>query len=115
MKVDDLFPNDALSRLILLDADVGGEVEDEQASVILVLAGHAQQAMARLRRQCRAIGERKTGLQHSFMDNIVKEIEAVAIDLLVRFVVTDQGAAEVGGDDRGISNVLLLVSVDEAL
>ncbi len=88
-----LFLDPARSLLVARAGNLLRHVENEQAGLVAVPVGEVEQAQARFRLQGCAVGDGETPLVHAFVNNIVEQIEGVAVDALVVLVVTDEGAA----------------------
>jgi len=96
----------ARAPLITLVGDAFWNLKDQEGGAIAVAARQIQQCVAGFRAQRRAVGYREAAIPQAFIDNIVKEIESVAIDILVARIVADQFAAMIRRNNDGGAETL---------
>ena len=93
---DDVLFDDAFSLAIAGLAGSFGDVEDEQTGSVVVTGSHFTQAATGLWVKSGAIGDGEAVVEHALVDDVVEEIEGIAVDLLVGDVIADQRTAMVG-------------------
>ena len=93
---DDILFDDAFSLAITGLAGGFGDIEDEQTGGVVVTGSHFTQAATGLWVKSSAIGDGEAVVEQALVDDVVEEIEGVAVDLLVGDVVADQRTAIVG-------------------
>jgi len=93
---DDILFDDTVSLAVAGITGSFGDVEDEQASGVVVTGSHFTQAATGLWVKSSAIGDGEAVVEHALVDDVVEEIEGVAVDLLVGDVIADQRTTIVG-------------------
>ena len=96
-----IFLNLALPIQVTLPARCLQNIEYEQASQVAMPARQLAEMLASFRVQRCTICHREAAVVHTFIDDVVKEVERVTIDLLVSGIVADKLAAMIGRDDDG--------------
>ena len=92
---DDVVLDDALSLAVVDAAGGFGDVEDKQAGGVVVAGGQLAQVAASFGIESRAVGDSETVVEHALVDDVVEEVEGVAVDMLVGDVIADERTAEI--------------------
>ena len=93
---DDMIFNDTLSLAVVGVAGGFGDVEDEQTGGVVVAGSYFPQAMTCLWVKSGAIGDSEAVIEHALVDNVMEEVEGIAVDALVGHVIADKRTTVVG-------------------
>jgi hypothetical protein len=57
-----------------------------------MFGGQTKQLLTCIHLQGSTIGDRQVALEHTFIDDVIEKIKGISIDLLIGFVITNEGA-----------------------
>src|SRR5437660_3529506 len=84
---DNLFTNEAVPSLVALQADERWNVKNQQTVMIVMTLGQFKQPEPRLLFERGAIGNGEVTVKHAFVDNIMEQVKAIAVDLLIVLII----------------------------
>ncbi len=101
-----VFLNLALPPLVTLQTCRLWNIEDEQAGQVAMPACQLMQAVTSFRLESCTICHREAPIVHAFIDDVIKKIERVTIDVLVGDVVADKLTTMIGRYNSGCPKAL---------
>ena len=101
-----VFLNLALPLLVTLQTCCLWNIEDEQAGQVAMPACQLMQVVTSFRLESCTICHSEAPIVHAFIDDVIKKIERVTIDLLVGNVVADKLTTMIRRYDSGCPKAL---------
>src|SRR5438270_12286190 len=87
---DDVLFDDTFSLAVVGAAGGFGDVEDEQTGGVVVAGSHSTQAMTGPWVKSGAIGDGDAVVEHAIVNDVVEEVQGIAVDLVVGDVIEEQ-------------------------